>query len=318
MKEETPSFLLDYDTGRLMTTSDVKRRIGIPTFLKAPLLQDVEDAEVGIIGVPFDGSMIGCPGTRYGPRGVRNNSWRVNEYNAALKVKPYEKHRIADCGDVVLSPYSIPNAHKSTSLAISSLLDKDILPVCVGGDHSMTYPILKAMFQKHGPLAVVHFDSHTDTGKGSYGENHTQGTMFRRGIEDGFIIPDKFIQVGIRKLFYEGELVFHTQHNIRIISAIELEDMGVKGFRHEVERLKGDKVYITFDIDFVDPAFAPGTGAPEPGGPTSFEALQCVRALQGLNIVGCDLAEVSPPLDVGDMTSLLAVHVLYEMVSILP
>jgi agmatinase len=318
MKEESPYVLSEYDSGRLMTTGDVKRRVGIPTFLKAPPLDDVDNADVGIIGIPFDGSMIGCPGTRYGPRGIRNNSWRVNEYNAALRVKPFENHIIADCGDVVFSPYSIPKAHKSTKLAITNLLSRNILPVGVGGDHSVTHPILNAICQKHGPVAVVHFDSHTDTGQGSFGEQYSHGTMFRRGIEEGFIIPDKLIQVGIRKLFYEEELDFHTQHNIRIISTIELKEMGVEGFQQEVQKLKDNKVYITFDIDFVDPAFAPGTGGPEPGGPTSFEALQYVRALQGLNIVGCDLVEVSPPLDVGDITSLLAVHILYEMVSILP
>lgn len=310
MTEQNPFQLAQFDLGHTR---------GIATFMGAPRLEDMENAEVGIIGIPFDGAMVGTPGTRHGPREIRHRSGQFNNpYNDALKVSPFKKHKICDCGDLVLSPFSIVQAHGSITDAVATLLNKNILPVCIGGDHSITYPILKAIFQKHGPVGVVDFDSHTDRRDHAYGEEYTHGTMFRRGIEEGFIIPDKLMQVGIRRLFAEDELDFHAEHNCRVISTIELKQMGVEGFKQELKILKDVKVYITFDIDFVDPAFAPGTGGPEPGGVSSFEALQFVRALQGLHIVGLDLVEVSPPLDVGNLTSALATRILFEMMSILP
>lgn len=311
MTQQNPLQLAQFNLGR---------RIGIATFMNAPLSEDLENVEVGIIGIPFDGGVPGIPGARHGPREIRTQSVRRvgGPYNAALKVSPFEKHKIYDCGDAVLTPFSIAEASDSITSVVATLLDKNILPICIGGDHFVTYPILKAIFQKHGPVGVVQFDSHTDTLDEFFGGKYMNATVFRRGIEEGFIIPDKLIQVGIRKLFAGDELDYHAEHNIRVISTIELEQMGVEGFRQELQILKDVKVYVTFDIDFVDPAFAPGTGGPEAGGVTSFETLQLVRSLRGLNIVGLDLVELCPPLDVGNITSLLAAQILYEMLCILP
>jgi len=300
------------------TQDDPGGTVGIKTFLKAPISEDLENVDVGIIGIPFDGALFGIPGARYGPRGIRQLSYFVTEYNLALGVYPFERHRIADCGDISLSPYSIPKAHEAITSGVSVLLDENILPICIGGDHSVTYPILKAISQKHGPVALVHFDAHVDTGDEFHGEKYNHGTMFRRGIEEGFIIPDKFISVGIRRVFNHRVLEFHSKHGIRVITNVELKEIGIEGFKKELQMLMAYKVYVTFDIDCVDPAYAPGTGGTEPGGLTSFEALQFVRCLQGLNIVGCDLVEVSPPLDVRNITSLLGVKILFEMASVLP
>ena len=300
---------------------DAGRRTGIATFLSAPLSENLENVEVGIIGVPFDGGTFSTPGTRHGPREIRIQSLRRSvgaAYNFALKVQPFEKHKIYDCGDVILNPVSLTQASAEITNAVATLLDKNILPICIGGDHYITYPILKAMFQKRGPIGVVQFDSHTDTADEFFGDKYNNATPFRRAIEEGFVIPDKLVQVGIRR-FYKGELDYHAEHGIHIIPMLELKQMGIEGFSKQLEIFRNTKVYVTFDIDFVDPAFAPGTGGVEPGGVTSFEALQLVRCLQGLNIVGMDIAEVCPSLDVGNnITSLLAAHLLYEMVCILP
>lgn len=319
-EEGNPFTVGNYRDGDLMTTQDVRRFVGIPTFLKAPLLDQVENPTVGVVGVPYDGGVIRTPGTRFGPRAIRDYCWRLNEFNAELGVNPYALHNIVDCGDIVLSPLSIEDTCRSIELGIAKLIERDLVPIAVGGDHFITHPILRAIHAAHGKVAVVHFDAHTDTADEGFGQKLNHGTMFRRAVEEDLIYPDKLIQIGIRKLFSSDELDFHKEHGIEVITARDLKRMGpgLKDvLKARFERLKGDKVYVTFDIDFVDPTYAPGTGSPEVGGPTSDESLECVRALEGLDIVGFDLNEVSPPYDLRDLTSLLAAQVLYEMVSVL-
>ena len=321
MDEEHNRFTIgDYLDGNRVSTGDVRRFTGIPTFLKAPLLGDVENPTVGIVGVPYDGGTIRTPGSRFGPRAIRDYGWRLNEYNAELGVNPYACHNIVDCGDIVLSPLSITDTCQSIELGIASLIKQGLVPVSVGGDHFITHPILRAIHAEHGKVALIHFDAHTDTADECYGQKLNHGTMMRRAIEEDLIDGDKLIQVGIRKIFFEGELDYHAEHGIEVISARNLKVMGAdvrNELKKHFQRLRGHKVYVTFDIDFVDPAYAPGTGSPEVGGPTSDETLECIRALQGLDIVGFDLNEVSPPYDVRDLTSLLSVQILYEMVSVL-
>ena len=306
--------------GSLITTGDVRRFTGIPTFLKAPLLSEVENPTVGIVGVPYDGGTIRTPGSRFGPRAIRDYGWRLNEYNPEIGVNPYACHNIVDCGDIALSPLSIKDTCQAIEQAITLLIERGVIPISVGGDHLITYPILRAMHSAHGRVAVIHFDAHTDTADEYHGQKLNHGTMMRRAIEEGLIDGDRLIQVGIRKIFDDRELDYHAEHRIEVITSRDLKMMG-PGLRDVLkarfERLKGEKVYVTFDIDFVDPAYAPGTGSPEVGGPTSDDALECVRALQGLDIVGFDFNEVCPPYDVRDLTSLLSVQILYEMVSIL-
>lgn len=295
------------------------RRSGIATFVNAPLSEDLEGVEVGIIGVPFDGGMTSTPGTAEGPREIRSQCLRrsVSTYNSVLKINPFEKKKIFDCGDVVVSRFSVAEATDTITNAVGVLLNKNILPVCIGGNHFVTYPILKAIFQKHGPVGVLHFDAHTDLLDHYLEEKYMNATMYRRAFEGGFIIPGKFVQVGIRRFYGRDELNYSAEKNIRIISTAELKQMGTRGFQQALEILRGTKVYVSFDMDFVDPAFAPGTGGPEPGGVTSFETLELVRSLQGLDIVGLDLVEVCPALDNNNITSLLAAHILFEMLCIL-
>lgn len=302
-----------YRKGGLVTTGDPRRFIGIPTFLRAPLMGDINDPRIGIIGMPYDGGVVRTPGARFGPRGIRASCWRSPVYNPALDVSIDDGNMVVDCGDALISPISVSDALEAMDREISMLLGAGIVPVSVGGDHGITYPIMHAMNRQHGKFAVVHFDAHTDTLEGGY----THGTMFRLAVEEGLIEPENFIQVGIRKVYSAAEFDLQNKHGIQVISSDELREMGSAGFAEQIKRLEGFKVYVTFDMDFVDQAYAPGTGSPEPCGPTSAEALACVSALSNLDIIGCDLTEVAPAYDVRDMTCYLANLVLFEMVSIL-
>jgi agmatinase len=313
-----PHQLDGYKDGNFVTTESTSRFTGIPTYLRAPMERDVENPTIGIFGVPYDGGIIRTPGTRFGPRGVRNCCWRAGPYNAELAVDPFEHHAIVDCGDLILSPLSITDTMEAIEKGTAKLLDRGILPIAVGGDHFITHPILRAIHKKHGKVAVVHFDAHTDTSDEAFGQKLNHGTMFRRAVEEEIIEPDKLIQIGIRRIYHDRELDFHREHGIEVIMAESLDEMGANGLAKRLERFKGEKVYVTFDMDFVDATYAPGTGSPELNGPTSAQARACVRALQGLDIVGFDLVEVSPSHDVRELTCYLANLILLDFVSILP
>ena len=309
----TPHSLGRYRDGGLITTNDLRRFVGIPTFLRVPLMRDVADPKIGIVGVPYDGGVARTPGTRFGPRGIRNACWRSPEYHPVLDVALSEHSMVADCGDMLVSPFSISDALQTIDRNISELLAADIIPVSIGGDHGITYPILHAMNRVHGRFAVIHFDAHSDTLEGGY----THGTMFRLAVEEGLIFADKFIQIGIRKTYSRTDFDFQKKHGIQVIGVEELQRMGVQGLARQFQRLKGCKVYVIFDMDFVDQDDAPGTGSPEPCGPTSAEALACFSALEGLDIIGFDLTEVAPSYDVRDLTCYLANLIMFEMVSLL-
>jgi agmatinase len=312
-----------YTDGRMVTTGDHRRFWGVPTFLRAPMIQETEKPTIGIVGLPFDGGSSRTSGSRFGPRGVRQLSCRGSAYNAELNVNPYEVHNIVDCGDVILSPFSITDTYLSIERAIRSLLDRNIMPVSVGGDHSVTLPILRAMHAKHGELAVVQFDAHCDVSDTAFGSPYHYGSMFRRAIEEGLVRGDQMIQVGIRKHYHRGEIEFLKENKFELITTNDMKRMG-PAIREEMTkrfaRLRGKKVYVTFDIDCIDHAYAPGIGSPEPFGPTSYESVEALRALTVLasDIVGFDLVEISPQHDVNDMTSYLGVQLLFEMVSIVP
>jgi guanidinobutyrase len=312
-----------YDQGCMVSTDDYRRFGGIPTFLKAPLLRDVADPSIGIVGIPFDGGSSRTAGARFGPRGIREMSFRVSGYNAELGARPYDVHNIVDCGDIVLSPFSIIDTYKSIELAVRELIGRGLLTIGVGGDHSVTLPILRAVAAKHGPLALVHFDAHCDVSDTAFGSPYHYGSVFRRAIEEKLITPGKIFQIGIRKHYHAGEIEFLDANGFERITARDLKFMApdIQGrLAQRLRRLAGTKVYVTFDIDFVDHASAPGIGSPEPFGPDSFEAVEALRAVKVLadDIVGFDLVEVSPPHDVGNQTSYLAAQLLFEMVSIVP
>ena len=312
-----------YDEGHLIAADDPRRICGIATFLKAPLLNDAVDPTIGIVGIPFDGGSSRTAGARFGPRGVRDSSFRVSGYNAELDVRPFDVHRIADCGDVLVSPFSISDTYRSIERAVSSLIARGLIPISVGGDHSITLPILRGLHARHGRVAIVHFDAHCDVSDTQFGQPYHYGSVFRRAVEENLIASGKMVQIGIRKHYHKGELEFVRGHDIEVITSRELKAMGADiraSLAARLDRLKGHKVYVTFDIDFVDAASAPGVGSPEPFGPNSFEAVEALRAVTAVadGIVGCDLVEISPLHDVGQTTTYLGAQLLFEMVSIIP
>jgi guanidinobutyrase len=312
-----------YADGALVSADDHRRFCGLATFLKAPPMGGIADPTIGIVGVPFDGGSSRTAGSRFGPRGVRDSSFRISGYNAELGAQPFDLHRIVDCGDVLLSPFSILDTYQSIQAAAAQLYAADVLPIAVGGDHSITLPLLRAAHERHGPLAVVHYDAHCDVSDTQFGSPYHYGSVFRRAVEEGLIIPEKTVQIGVRKHYHPGEIAFLDSHGIERVTSNDLKAMGSgirRSLAQRLERLAGSKIYVTFDLDFVDAASAPGIGSPEPFGPTSYEAVEALRALSGVasSIVAMDLVELSPIHDVANLTAYLAAQVLFEMVCLVP
>ena len=295
-------------------------RFGQPaTFMRLPHSRDLANLDAVLLGIPFDGGSSYRTGARFGPRAIRDQSSLIRPWHPVLKVSPFDRLRVADYGDIDVVPISIERTYEVVERKIGDLAEHQITPVSVGGDHSITLPILRALARRHGPLACVHFDAHPDTWDEYFGLKHYHGTPFRRAVEEGLINPRKMIQVGIRgPLYGEQEFDFHTAHGIEVIRIEPLKEHGVAWATDRLLRLAGAPLYCSFDIDAVDPAYAPATGTPEVGGLTSYEALALVRALQGLSFVGFDLVEVSPIYDgPGQVTALLASNLLFEFLCLL-
>ena len=292
---------------------------GVPTFMRLPIEHDASKIDVAIVGIPFDTGTSYRPGARFGPREIRVQSALIRPYNPVLDVDPFRQHKVADYGDISVNPFSIEDTFNGIRNEIASMLKKGCLPICVGGDHSITYPILKAIAKKYGAVGLIHFDSHSDTLDTYFGVKYSHGTTFRRAIEEGLLIPDRCYQIGIRgQVYSKTDFDFAIEKGVKLIPMKELRRMSVDVFRKKVEPLVDVNTYISFDIDFVDPAFAPGTGTPQIGGADSLFATELLQSLKGLKIVGADLVEVSPPYDSGGITSLLAANLLYEILCILP
>jgi agmatinase len=292
---------------------------GIPTFMRLPHSRELGALEVALLGVPFDGGTSYRTGARFGPREIRAQSAMIRPYSHPQRVAPFDRLRIADYGDIDVVPISIERTFEVIEKDIGQLLDAHVTPVSVGGDHSISLPILRAIARRHGPVGLVHFDSHTDCWDQYFGSKYFHGTMFRRAVEEGIIDPRRTIQLGIRGPLYEAtDFDFQAEHGMQIITIDEIKDRGVAWTAQQFRRLASGKVYVTFDIDSVDPAYAPATGTPEVGGLTSHEALRLVRSLRGLDFTGFDLVEVSPQFDApAQITALLAANLLFEFLCLL-
>ncbi len=291
----------------------------IATFMLLPAAESLESLDVALVGIPYDGGVSYRPGARFGPRAVREQSSLIRPWHPVLKVHPFERLRVADCGDVDVSPGSIELTYAAIAKRIDAVTAAGAAPVCVGGDHSITLGILRSLARRHGPLGIVHFDAHPDTWDEYFGSKYFHGTPFRRAVEEGLLDPRRMIQVGIRGPLYGPEdFAFHDQHGIEVVRIEAVKEQGPAWVPERFPRLRGGPVYCSFDIDAVDPAFAPATGTPEVGGLTSYEALALVRALAGLDLVGADVVEISPPYDgPGQVTALLGANLLFEFVSLL-
>jgi guanidinopropionase len=290
---------------------------GISTFLRTPYKSDMSDIDIALVGVPFDGGVVFRPGARHGPREVRNQSGYLGNYNHQSKIRPFELCTVGDVGDVEIDhAYNLDEAVKEIELFYLKLTNANALPISIGGDHSISYPILKTV-GKDRAVGLIHFDAHCDTASEMYGSKFHHGGPFRNAVEAGVLDPKRTIQIGIRGTA-EPHWTFSYESGMRVVHIEEFKEMGIKNAIKEVKRVVGDgPTYISFDVDSLDPAFAPGTGTPEVGGMTTFEAQQMLRGLRGLNLVGGDVMEVAPPLDPTGITALAGATMLFEILCLL-
>jgi guanidinopropionase len=296
---------------------EVPRFAGIATVMRLPIrtIDAPQGAEVGFLGVPWDSGTTNLPGARHAPRALRDASTMIRMVNQATRIAPFHSVRAADFGDASVNLTDVGHTLQLVEAQFAGLKAGGVTPLMMGGDHLMSLPVLRAM-AKDGPLGFVHFDAHTDLFDGYFGgQRYTHGTPFRRAVEEGLLDPARMVQIGIRGTTYDGEdRAFAAANGIRIVTIEEFRARGVADVMAEARGILGDRpAYLSFDIDGIDPALAPGTGTPEIGGFTTFEAQQMVRALDGVDIVAGDLVEVSPPFDPSGMTAWIGASILFEI-----
>lgn len=290
---------------------------GIATFMRLPHvpLEEAQGIDIGLVGIPWDGGTTNRPGPRHAPRQVRDNSAMIRRVHPVSQVAPYELANCADLGDCPVNPADVQDALKRVETWFKTLVGKGIRPLVAGGDHLCSLPILRAVAAKR-PVGMIHFDAHTDLYDKYFGDfRYTHGTPFRRAIEEGLLDPKRVVQIGIRGSMYDFEDVDYAKKvGVRIIRIEEAMEKGPKAVMEEARRIVGDgPVYVSFDIDMLDPVYAPGTGTPEIGGFTTFQAQQMLRELRGLNIVGADMVEVSPPFDPSGLTAYAGAVMMFEI-----
>ncbi|MFH7340964.1 agmatinase [Streptomyces sp. KHY 26] len=294
------------------------RYAGLTTFARLPRLEDVDGYDVAVAGVPFDAGVTFRPGARFGPSYIRQASRLLRPYNPALDVLPFGRQQVVDAGDLPCNPYDIATASKEIEESAHALISDGARLVTLGGDHTIAYPLLKAMNRVHGPVALVHFDAHLDTWDTYYDAPLTHGTPFRRAAEEGLFLPGASAHVGIRGSLYDpGDLTDDAELGFTIVHCADFERLTVADVVALLRERIGDApLYVSVDIDVLDPAHAPATGTPEAGGLTSRELLGILRGLRGLNLVGADVVEVSPSYDHADITCVAAANLAYEFVSL--
>jgi len=292
---------------------------GIKTYMRLPYAKSTKGIDFAVIGIPWDGGTSYRTGQRLGPDAIRKVSVTLRPYNLALDVGIFEHCSGVDYGDLLVVPGYIEDTYAKIEAELSPLVEAGVIPVLMGGDHSITLPELRANAKTHGPVALVHFDSHTDTNDQYFGQPYYHGSPFRRAVEENILLPEYSIQVGMRGSVYSKDAYQDsTDLGFKVIAMADVREMGMQTLIETIRKRVGRaKVFITFDIDAVDPAFAPGTGTPEVGGFTSGEAIDLIRGLKGLNFVGFDVVEVLPGYDIADLTALLAANIIYEFLSLI-
>src|SRR4029453_7284525 len=289
------------------------------TFMRLPLVEDAHGLDVALVGVPFDGGTSYRPGARLAPREIRAQSSLIRSYSYFQKVAPFDRLNVADVGDIDAPPVSIEKCYDAVEARIGAIADAGARPLVVGGDHSISLPVLRALARRRGPLALVQFDAHIDTWDEYFGGKYFHGTPFRRAIEEGIVDGNRFVQVGIRGPMYgEEDFEFHRENGIRMIDIDQVKNRGIAWVTEEIRRAVTGPAYMTFHMDGGARGFGPGLGRPEVGGLTSHEAQRLVRGLAGLDLVGGDVVEVAPLFDgPGHITSVLAANLMFEFLCVL-
>lgn len=302
---------------------ELPRFAGVPSFMRLPHTKPGEDlyddVEIGLIGVPWDGGTTNRPGARHGPRQLRDLSTMIRAVHPVSHINPFALTNCADLGDVTPNPADLMATLDRVTSFYSDLHKQGITPLTAGGDHLISLPVLRGLAQD-GPVGMIHFDAHTDLFDEYFGgTKYTHGTPFRRAIEEGLLDPKRVIQIGIRGTMYDGEdIEFGREHGVTILTIDSLMDRGFADVMKEAREVVGDQpTYVSFDIDFIDPAFAPGTGTPEIGGPDTYTAQRLVRELDGVDIIGADLVEVSPPFDASGGTAWVGVSMMFELLCVM-
>lgn len=297
----------------------VPRFAGPPTFARLPRRDEVERCDVAVLGVPFDAGVTYRPGARFGPQAIRQASRLLRAYHPGLDVEPFGAQQVADAGDVAANPFDIGEAIDAIERGAEAVLEGAGRVLVLGGDHTIALPMLRVMCRAHGPVALVHFDAHLDTWDTYFGAPYTHGTPFRRAWEEKLLLEDRAMHVGIRgPLYASQDLVDDERMGFSIVSTMDVAEHGVADVVRRIRDRVGDApMYVSIDVDALDPAHAPGTGTPEAGGLTSRELLGILRGLAGMRLVGADVVEVAPPYDHAELTSIAASHVAYELLGLM-
>ena len=295
------------------------RFMGPSTFARLPRLDEVDDWDVAIVGAPFDIGTSYRPGARFGPIGIRNGARTIRNWHPDLEIYPFGSQQVVDAGDIPCSSFITDDAINTIESAATELISGQRRMVTLGGDHTIAYPLLKAVNSKHGPVALVHFDAHVDTYDTYMSAPYTHGTPFRRAAEEGLFLPGHSMHVGIRGSKYGPEdLQEDAGFGFSVLGTWEMDQIGIDGYVTRIRERVGERpMYLSLDIDVLDPAFAPATGTPEVGGFSTRELVGILRGLRGVNLVGADVVEVAPAYDHADITSIAAANVVYEMLSLM-
>jgi guanidinobutyrase len=300
--------------------NEMPRFAGPATMMRLPTQKTAAGLGVCFTGVPLDIGTSNRSGTRHGPRQIRAESCMIRPYNMATRAMPFQSFQVADIGDVAINTFDLKKTMSIIENAYDDILAHDCVPLTLGGDHTLTLPILRAIKKKHGPVALIHVDAHADINEEMFGEKIAHGTPFRRAVEEGLLACDKVYQIGLRGSGYSPEdFDWPRQQGFTVVEAEKCWNRSLAPLMEDVRAKIGTHfVYLSYDIDSLDPAFAPGTGTVEVAGLTTWQALEIIRGCKGLNLVGCDLVEVSPPFDPSGNTALIGANLLFEMLCVLP
>ncbi|MGA8260274.1 MAG: agmatinase [Arenicellales bacterium] len=300
--------------------NDMPRFGGPATMMRLPTQKTSDGLDACFVGVPFDIGTSNRPGARYGPRAIRAESCLLRPYNMATRAAPFDSLQVADIGDIAINTFSLKDSIRIIEAAYDGILATGCRPLTLGGDHTIVLPILRAIRRRHGPVGLVHVDAHADVNDAMFGEPIAHGTPFRRAVEEELLEPGRCVQIGLRGTGYSAEdFDWPRSKGFRVVQTEECWYRSLVPLMEEVREQLGDgPVYLSFDIDGIDPSFAPGTGTPEIGGLTTPQALEIIRGCRGLDLVGCDLVEVAPAYDTSGNTALLAANLLFEMLCVMP